>query len=472
MKIKFLLLSLLVALPLHAAWYGGMRPDSFAELAKQVKPAVVNIATSKKVKNTPMQIPRSPFGGGGGGGDPFEEFRHFFEDAQPREEVRHSLGSGFIIGAEGLILTNNHVVGDADEIEVVLLDGRKFKATVVGRDAKSDLAVIRIKTKDVLPAVKLGDSDAVQPGEWVMAVGNPFGFEHTVTVGVVSAKGRLIDDAQAPLAKFIQTDASINPGNSGGPLFNLQGEVIGINSMIYGMGTGIGFAIPVNLAKNLLPQLISEGKVTRGWLGVQIQRLTPELAESYGLKTEQGALIGGVFPGSPAEAAGVKVGDIILEIDGKKIEDVFDLTTFVSQTTVGKAVTIKVLREGKKEVVLTAKITKRKEEEEEKMAAGGGEAEGGVASDILGLAVRNLGQEEAEKQGSHSKKGVVITKVEPGSSAENNDLRIGDILYEVNDQSVGSVEDYRRVTSLLKKGSVVRLLVGRDAMTIFVAYRL
>jgi len=338
----------------HASWFDG-RPNSFAELAKRVRPAVVNISTTKKIKRTPFRIPRSPFGGM----DPFEEFRRFFEDSAPKEETRHSLGSGFIINKNGDILTNNHVVGDADEIIVKLADGRKFKATVVGRDERTDLAVIKIKTKKDLPHVPLGDSDAAQTGDWVMAVGNPFGFEHTVTVGVISAKGRVIGDARAPMAKFIQTDASINPGNSGGPLFNLNGEVIGINTMIYGVGTGIGFAIPTNLAKALVPQLIAKGSVTRGWLGVQIQRLTPELAESYGLKKETGALIGSVFPGSPAEAGGLKRGDIVMTYGKKNVEEPFDLSEFVSQTEVGKKVKLKVLRKGKKDVVLTIKIGKR-----------------------------------------------------------------------------------------------------------------
>ncbi|OGQ04946.1 MAG: hypothetical protein A2W61_01440 [Deltaproteobacteria bacterium RIFCSPLOWO2_01_44_7] len=446
-----------------AAWFDG-RPTSFAALAKQVKPAVVNISTTKIVKRKSMRMPKSPFGEL----DPFEQFRNFFEEGVPREEERHSLGSGFIINKDGDILTNNHVVGDADEIIVKLADGRKFKATVVGRDERTDLAVIKIKAKDSLPFATLGNSDVAQPGDWVMAVGNPFGFEHTVTVGVISAKGRVIGDAKAPFAKFIQTDASINPGNSGGPLFNLDGEVIGINTMIYGMGTGIGFAIPTNLAKGLVPQLISKGSVTRGWLGVQIQRLTEELAESYGLKQEQGALIGSIFPSSPAEQSGLKRGDVVLEYDGHKIEDPFDLSAYVAETEVGKTIKLKVLRQGK-ELMIEVKVGKRKEEEEVAQAPASKEP---AESDALGLAVRAITPQEAQRLNlQSSQKGLLIEQVQPGSNAEDHDIREGDILYEINDAAINSVAAYEEVMKKIKKGTLVRLLIGRGPMTIFIAFK-
>ena len=460
-KVAYLLL-LILAGPAQASWFDTNRPSSFADLAKKVKPAVVNVATTQRVKRQPSANPQSPFGEN----DPFEEFRRFFEEQAPREETRHSLGSGFIINKEGDILTNNHVVGEADEIEVKLADGRKFKAKVVGRDERTDLAIIKISAKDSLPVAALGDSDKSQAGDWAMAVGNPFGFEHTVTVGVISAKGRLIGDAKAPMAKFIQTDASINPGNSGGPLFNINGEVIGINTMIYGMGTGIGFAIPINLAKSLIQQLMAKGKVTRGWLGVQIQRLTPELAESYGLETEKGALIGSVFPGSPAAQAGIQRGDIVLEFEGKPIEDPFDLSAFVSETPVGKTVTMKILREGKKQVTVTAAVGERKEEKE---VAQEGVQEKPQAQDILGLSVRDLSpNEKARFNGT----GVLIERVESDSAAESHDIREGDILVEMNGESVPNVDEYRKLVGSLKKGSLVRLLVGRGNMTIFVAFRI
>src|SRR3989338_2530029 len=448
-----------------AAWFDG-RPTSFAALAKQVKPAVVNISTTKIVKRKSMRMPKSPFGEL----DPFEQFRNFFEEGVPREEERHSLGSGFIINKDGDILTNNHVVGDADEIIVKLADGSKFKATVVGRDERTDLAVIKIKAKDSLPFATLGNSDVAQPGDWVMAVGNPFGFEHTVTVGVISAKGRVIGDAKAPFAKFIQTDASINPGNSGGPLFNTRGEVIGINTMIYGMGTGIGFAIPINLAKSLVPQLITKGKVTRGWLGVQIQRLTPELAESYGLKLEQGALIGSVLPGSPAQEAGIKRGDIVLEYDGRKIEDPFDLSAYVAQTQIGKKIALKILRDGK-ETTIEAKVGKREEEEVSKGQTPQEKEE--ALSDVLGLAVRSITPEEAQHLNLPAgQRGVLVEQIQPRSSAEDHDVREGDILLEINGIATNSAADYSREVKKLKKGDLVRLLVGGGAMTIFVAFKI
>lgn len=451
--------------PASAAWFDPHFP-SFAPLAKQVKGAVVNISTTRTVKREPMRMPKSPFGQM----DPFEEFRRFFEDEMPREEQRHSLGSGVIISKEGDILTNNHVIGDAQEIEVKLADGRKFKAAVVGKDERTDLAVIKIKAKDSLPIAALGDSDKSQQGDWAMAVGNPFGFEHTVTVGVISAKGRVIGDAKAPFAKFIQTDASINPGNSGGPLYNINGEVIGINTMIYGMGTGIGFAIPINLAKELLPQLITKGKVTRGWLGVQIQRLTPELAESYGLNLEQGALIGSVLPGSPAQEAGIQRGDIVLEYDGKKIADPFDLSAYVAQTEIGKKMRLKILRGGK-EMMLEAKVGKREEKEEAKAQAPLKPEQS--QSDVLGLAVRSITPEEAQRLNLPAgQRGVLIEQVQPGSSAEDRDIREGDILFEVNGSAINNVADYGREVKKLKKGDLVRLLVGRGPMTIFVAFKI
>ncbi len=461
----FFSLCLVVGRPSHAAWFDPHMP-SFAPLARDVKGAVVNISTTKTVKHEPMRLPKSPFGQM----DPFEEFRKFFEEEVPQEEQRHSLGSGVMISKEGQILTNNHVVGDAEEIMVKLVDGRKFKATVVGRDERSDLAVIKIKANDSLPFVVLGDSDKSEQGDWVMAVGNPFGFENTVTVGVISAKGRVIGDAKAPFAKFIQTDASINPGNSGGPLFNIKGEVIGINTMIYGMGTGIGFAIPANLAKSLLPDLISKGKVTRGWLGVQIQRLTPELAESYGLKLEQGALIGSVLPGSPAQEAGIQRGDIVLEFDGTKVEDPFDLSAYVAQTPVGKKIRLKILRQGK-ELLVEAKVGKR--EEEEKIAQTLQPKEEAAVSDVLGLAVRSISPEEAQKLNLPAgQKGVLVEQVQPGSSAEDHDVRAGDVLFEINGSAINNATDYEREVKKLSKGSLVRLLIGRGPMTIFVAFKI
>lgn len=461
----FLVLFLVFGSAAPAAWFQE-RPDSFAPLVKKVKPAVVNISTTQKVRRPQTRFPRSPFGET----DPFEEFRRFFEDQMPREEERHSLGTGFIISKDGDILTNNHVVGEADEILVKLSDGRKFKAEVVGRDERSDIAVIKIKSKEAFPYATLGNSDLMEPGDWVIAVGNPFGFEQTVTVGVVSAKGRVIGDSRAPFAKFIQTDASINPGNSGGPLFNVKGEVIGINTMIYGMGTGIGFAIPINLAKEAVPQLIAKGSVTRGWLGVQIQQLTPELAESYGLRQEQGALIGNVLPGSPADQSGLKRGDIVLEYDGKKVEEPFDLSAYVAGTAVGKTIQLKVLRQGK-EMTIRAKVGRR--EEEEAKQARPKKSEEQAASDVLGISVRDITPEEARRlQIPSPHAGVIVDQVQPGSSAEARDVREGDLLLEINGVLINNTEDYRRESKKLRKGDLVRLLLGRGNITIYIAFKI
>ena len=296
------------------------QPPDFVSLAEQLKPAVVNIGTAKTVK------PRTPSypGPQGPHGDMFEEFfERFFRNAPQSPRKERSLGSGFIISQDGYILTNDHVVDGADEIKVKLSDGREFTGEIRGLDPKLDLALIKIDAGEDLPVARLGDSEAIKVGEWVMAIGNPFGLEQTVTVGIVSAKGRVI--GAGPYDDFIQTDASINPGNSGGPLFNMRGEVVGINTAIVAQGQGIGFAIPVNMAKQIIPQLRDEGRVTRGWLGVTVQALNKELADSFGLDSTHGALVNEVIEDSPADKAGLKRGDIIVEYDGTRVDELNDL---------------------------------------------------------------------------------------------------------------------------------------------------
>ncbi|NIW11368.1 MAG: Do family serine endopeptidase, partial [Gammaproteobacteria bacterium] len=317
--------------------------ETFSQLAEKLKPAVVNISTTMVVKQQPSFRGRpSPFGEQ----DPFREFwEKFFGGEMPRERETRSLGSGFIINKEGYIVTNNHVVENAREIIVTLHNEKDYKAEVIGKDKKTDLALIKIEAEEDLPVAPLGDSDKLGVGEWVLAIGNPFGLAETVTAGIVSAKGRVI--GAGPYDDFIQTDASINPGNSGGPLFNFWGEVVGINTAIIAAGQGIGFAIPINMAKEILPQLKEKGRVTRGWLGVGIQGVTSQLAESFGLEEKKGALVSQVFKDGPAEKAGIKQGDIILEFDGKEIKDFGDLSRIVASTPVGKTVTIKVFRNGK-----------------------------------------------------------------------------------------------------------------------------
>jgi Do/DeqQ family serine protease len=321
-------------------------PDNpFILVAEQVTPSVVNISTVSSGKGrTPNELFR-PFGN-----DPF--FRDFFDrffEGMPRRRQQTSLGSGVVIDKGGLILTNNHVIKDADEISVKFSDKHEAKGKVVGTDPKTDLAVIRVDTKEELPVAKLGNSDALRVGEWAIAIGNPFGLDHTLTVGVVSATGRS-EVGIAAYENFIQTDASINPGNSGGPLLNIRGEVIGINTAIVASGQGIGFAIPVNMAKKVIADLVKKGKVTRGWLGVGIQPLTPELAKSFGVSAE-GVLVNQVMPKSPAENAGIKVGDLILALDGKPIKDPRELQRMIADTDIGKSIEVTILREKERRTV-------------------------------------------------------------------------------------------------------------------------
>jgi serine protease Do len=326
----------------HQADVTGFLP-SFAGLVEQVSPAVVNISTV-----TIVRIPGTPwhfFGHEEEG--PFREFfRRFFGDIPDRELRQRSLGSGFLIDAEGHIITNNHVVARAEEIVVRMADGREFKANVIGRDPRTDIALIKIspRVKD-LPFIPLGDSDNIRVGDWVLAIGNPFGLEHTVTKGIISATGRVI--GAGPYDNFLQTDAPINPGNSGGPLINLRGEAIGINTAIIPVGQGIGFAIPSNMAEAIIKQLKDKGRVIRGWIGVSVQTITPEIMKHFGLKEPNGALIVEVVPQGPANRAGIKRRDVIVMFDGRKIEKIGDLTRFVAKTPVGKSVEVKVIRNGR-----------------------------------------------------------------------------------------------------------------------------
>ena len=323
---------------------GGDPTDSpFVRVAERVTPSVVNISTVSSGKGRAPSEQFRPFGN-----DPF--FRDFFDrffEGMPHRRQQTSLGSGLIIEKGGLILTNNHVVKDADEITVKFADKHEVKGKVVGTDPKTDLAVIRVSVKDDLPVAILGDSDVLRVGEWAIAIGNPFGLDHTLTVGVVSATGRS-EVGIATYENFIQTDASINPGNSGGPLLNIKGEVIGINTAIVASGQGIGFAIPVNMARKVMGDLVKKGKVTRGWLGVGIQRLTPELAKSFGVNADDGVLVSQVMPKSPAETAGLKTGDLILSIDGKPVKEPRQLQTLIAEADIGKSLEFSILREKQK----------------------------------------------------------------------------------------------------------------------------
>jgi len=433
-------------------------PD-FVQLSKTLSPVVVNIATTQVTEGS--QGFGSPFGEE----DPFNEFwRRFFGGPSPRGPQRQkSLGSGFIIDRDGSILTNNHVVENAQKIVVKLADEREYEAKVVGRDQKTDIAVIKINARNNLPVASFGDSDRLEVGEWVMAIGNPFGLDHTVTAGIVSAKGRVI--GQGPYDSFIQTDASINPGNSGGPLINLRGEVVGINTAIFsrtGGNIGIGFAIPINLVKELLPQLKGRGKVTRGYLGVLIQKVTPEIAESLGLEKARGALVASVSKDGPAERAGVKVGDVIVEFDGKEIKDSNDLPLVVARTAVNKAARLKVLQD-KREVMLSVTVGELKEEEVVASAAEKGD---------LGLTVQRVTPQVAESLGLEKAEGLVVTGVEPGSAGDEAGLRRGDVILEVDRKPVKTVAEYRKVVGeASKRGKGILFLVRRGESTLFLALK-
>ena len=436
--------------------------QTFVEISKSVTPSVVNISTTRVVKGG-EETPTFPFD------DPL--FRRFFGEEPsrrpgvPRERKEQSLGSGVIVDPSGLIITNNHVVSKADEIKVLLGDKREFKGKVVGSDPKSDLALIRIDAKD-LPSVTWGDSSKLQVGEYVLAIGNPFGLNQTVTMGIVSAVGRAnvgITDYE----DFIQTDAAINPGNSGGALVNTHGEVVGVNTAIFtqsGGYMGIGFAVPSNMVKSVMESLIKSGKVIRGWLGVSIQEVTPQLAKEFGLKEARGALIGDVLPGSPAEKAGFQRGDVIIEFMGQDIANSTHLRNLVARTPVGAKGKVKVVRD-KKEKEMEVTI----DEQPKEIARGGPEEEGEKMSTALsGFEVRNLTPELAQQLGlGRGEKGVVVFKVEPGSAADEAGLLRGDLIMEINRKPVRNMDDYEEAASKIKKEEVILLLINRQGKTLF-----
>ncbi len=429
-------------------------PPDFVELAENLKPSVVNISSSKAAEDT-QRTPQLP-GPQGPGRDMFEEFfEHFFRgmpEASPQPQ--RSLGSGFIISKDGFILTNNHVIEGADEVKVRLADGRTFDAEIRGLDPKLDLGLLKIETDEDLPVAQMGDSDALRVGEWVMAIGNPFGLNQTVTVGIVSAKGRVI--GAGPYDDFIQTDASINPGNSGGPLFNAEGKVVGINTAIIAGGQGIGFATPINAAQKVLPQLQEKGHVVRGFLGVSIQMVSKELAESFGLDEPKGALVARVFDDSPAEKAGIQRGDIILAFNGQEIEDMSDLPRLVAATPVGEEANVTIFRDGKTRQV---SVEVEKMPEEPRQTARNGEGDDG--EEKLGLVVSNLTPEAVQAFNLKADQGVVVARIDPAGPAAMANLRPGDVIVEINGRSIENVSDLRDIVQKSKQGRMLRLLVQR-----------
>ncbi len=441
-------------------------PD-FATVAETTMPAVVNISTTPKARS-PRQRPgpspnprRRPFGGD----DRLEEFfRRFFGNRPPPHQQR-SLGSGFIISDDGYIVTNNHVVGNARTITVRLSDDDEYSASIIGSDEKTDIALIKIDSEVPFQSVPLGKSSSLRIGDWVMAIGNPFGLEQTVTAGIVSAKGRMI--GAGPYDDFIQTDASINPGNSGGPLLNLNGEVIGINSAIFSQGggnIGIGFAIPIDMAKSIIDQLKATGKVTRGWLGVAIQTVTSELAKSFDLAEASGALVAEVTVDGPAEKAGIQRGDIIINFNGRPVEKSKDLPFLVARSPVGTKAEVVMLRGGK-EVKLTVVLGELSE-----IATQGGSTS--PAENSWGMTVSDMSNETRQEYRLPSnQKGIVVTHVEPDSPAAAAGIRAGDIIEEINRAPVRSVAEFSQVLDKTRDEKTLLVLARRGNFTSFFALR-
>jgi serine protease Do len=461
----------LVALPILATPSVARGPDGISDVAEQVIEAVVNISTSQKVESRSGPTPQLP------PGSPFEEFfEEFFKnrrgpggDNAPQRGPRrvNSLGSGFIVDPDGIVITNNHVISDADEINVILNNGEKLKAEIIGRDQKTDLAVLKVKPDRPLKAVKFGDSEALRIGEWVIAIGNPFGLGGSVTAGIVSARNRDINSG--PYDSYIQTDASINRGNSGGPLFNMNGEVIGINTAIYspsGGSIGIGFAVPSKNAVAVVDQLRQFGEMRRGWLGVRIQQVTDDIAESLGLKPARGALVAGVDDKGPAKPAGVEPGDVIIKFDGKDIKEMKDLPRIVADTPVGKDVPVVVVRKGKEETK-TVKLGRLEDAEKAQVAARSDSKDDdkSVVKKTLGLDLSNLTEDLRRRYKiKESVKGVVITGVDSNSAAAEKRLNAGDVIVEVAQEAVASADAVqKRIDALKKEGRKSALLLVANA---------
>jgi serine protease Do len=458
--VALMVFSLLVFPALGKISYAAVQmvPESFSELARQAKPAVVNIQTEKTLEGG-GRVYRHFFGSPfGGNQDMFEEFFGPFLQQQPRNRKESSLGSGFIITEDGYIVTNNHVIKDADQIKVILHDNKEYEATVVGTDPMTDLALIKIEAKDLM-ALKFGSSSKADVGSWVVAIGSPFGLEQTVTAGIVSAKGRII--GSGPYDDFIQTDASINPGNSGGPLLNLDGEVIGINTAIVRSGQGIGFAIPSDLATGIIAQLTQDKTVSRGWMGVAIQEVTQQLAEYYGLKDIKGVFVAKVFEGEPAEKAGIQVGDVIYQINDKPVNSSRDLTFTVAGIAVGDTINVKLIREGK-EKTIKVKLGKRPADDPNIQAQN-------EDYDVFGLKLKPLDADLAGKLGyPETLKGLVLMDIQQGSKASASILRPGDLLLEINRHKINTLEQYQQYLKKLNKGETVQLLFRRGNSQVFV----
>jgi serine protease Do len=430
-----------------------MVPQNFSALADTVSPAVVHIRVEKTLKGGGPafhQFGQNPFGVP----EQFKDFfgRNFGKQRQP-EFKQPGQGSGFIIDKDGYIVTNNHVVEGADKIKVILKDDSEYTAEIVGRDPVTDIALIKVDAKGNLPTVPMGSSDNLKVGEWVAAIGSPFGLEHTVTAGIVSAKGRVI--GSGPYDDFIQTDASINPGNSGGPLINMRGEIVGINTMIIAGGNGIGFAIPIDQAKDIVAQLKTSGEVTRGWLGVTIQDLKGDLAAYYGLKDKSGVMVASVVPGDPADQAGIQPKDIITEVDGKKVTTGRDLTNLAARLGVGDTSKVTVWRDGRQQT-LEVKVGKRP-----LTVAAVSDHQQQEKEGEYGFQVTELTPEVAQRYNVKDATGVIVVNVAPKSKAQAAGIQQGDLIIEINRKNVASVKDFKNLIDQHKKGEGINLLVKR-----------
>ncbi len=431
--------------------------ESISPTVKRLTPSVVNISTTNVIKASPFASPYQD--------EHFKKFfEKFFSDQMPEREFRNKgLGSGFIMSSDGYIITNNHVVRKAEEIEVILEGGKKYTAKIVGTDPVTDLALLKIDPEGPLPAVEIGDSSTLAIGDWVFAIGNPFGLGHTVTAGIVSAKGRALGIGRYD--NFIQTDAAINPGNSGGPLFDYEGRVVGVNTAVMARGQGLGFAIPINMAKFVIEHLKVHGRVIRGWLGIMIQDITPEISEALGINRDKGGLVSEVKEGSPAGKAGLRRGDVIVSVEGEKIPDAATLTRKLALTKPGVDTKFVVFRDGKKKT-FTIKLIEHPENEKIKESADKMKAE-----EKLGIEVSEITQQLRNRFKLKASGGVIVINVAPGSLASESGFRAGDVILEVNGDSVNGLDEYQETLEEHGSGRTLLFLIERGGRTIYLGIK-
>ena len=458
--LKFLFFLFIVAMafsfPFSEALSHGSS-ESISPTVKRLTPSVVNISTTTVIKASPFASPYQD--------EYFKKFfEKFFSDQMPEREFRNKgLGSGFIMSSDGYIITNNHVVKKAEEIEVILKGGKKYTAKIVGTDPVTDLALLKIDPEEPLPAVEIGDSSTLAIGDWVFAIGNPFGLGHTVTAGIVSAKGRALGIGRYD--NFIQTDAAINPGNSGGPLFDYEGRVVGVNTAVMARGQGLGFAIPVNMAKFVIEHLKVHGRVIRGWLGIMIQDITPEISEALGINRDKGGLVSEVKEGSPAGKSGLRRGDVIVSVEGEKIPDAATLTRKLALTKPGVDTKFVVLRDGK-EKVFTIKLVEHPENKKITESVDKLKTE-----EELGIKVSEITQQLRNRFKIKASGGVIIVNVAPGSLASESGLRAGDVILEVNGDSVDGLDEYQEVLEKHGSGETLLFLIERGGRTIYLGIK-